>query len=122
MVRKLALSAASLFVALIAVELICRLTGLRVHDFNHEKRKYIQLQVLNESGDYFSHQPNSSAFLWDSTWTFNSLGVRDAEPPAPSDKLRVLVLGDSVTAGDGVAQKDIFPYRLRKLLGGQGID
>jgi len=122
MLRKIALSVATLMVALLVLELVCRVVGLRVHDFAHEKRKYISLQVLDESGDYFYYPPNSSAQAWDTTWTFNSLGMRDVEPPPPSDKFRIVVLGDSVTVGEGVAQKDIFAYRLRDLLAAQGVE
>jgi lysophospholipase L1-like esterase len=122
MVRKLALSAGTLVTTLLVAELFCRVTGLRVHDLNHEKRKSVQLQVLDERGDYFTYPADSTAFLWGSSWTFNSLGMRDAEPPGRSGEPRILVLGDSVTVGEGVPQPDIYPYRLRNLLSGDGVE
>ncbi len=51
--------------------------------------------------------------------SLNSRGYRDAEHVIenPSNKLRILVLGDSLTFGDGVADHEIYPNLLNSMLG-----
>ena len=123
MLRKIALAAASALVALAMVEIGLRVTGLGMHGFLDEWRKYGNLLVLDGAG-YLRHPAGTSVVLQGVTMRFNSLGMRDDEPPRPKppDTFRVLCLGDSVTMGPGVAQEATYPARLRNLLAPDGID
>ena len=53
---------------------------------------------------------------FDITWKTNNLGFRDDEV-GPKDGLRVLVLGDSFTAGYGVERNELFTSALEDRLG-----
>ncbi len=51
--------------------------------------------------------------------TLNTKGYRDAEHTVskPSDRVRILILGDSMTFGWGIADKEIYPKLLADLAG-----
>jgi len=61
----------------------------------------------------------ASQIWWDKYWQpVNSLNYRDKEPVADSDKIKVLVLGDSFAAGHGIENlDDRFSDILEKKLG-----
>jgi hypothetical protein len=124
MARKLLLLATSLAFVLGLLEAAFRILDLEVHDWNSERAKVSDFQVLNPKGDYFSNPPNSSAQFWGTTSTFNSLGMRDVEPAAVKapGTCRIVTLGDSVTMGEGVAQNQTFTYGLRELLAGRKVE
>lgn len=123
MLRKLALAAASTLVALAALEVLLRVTGLGVHDHTFEWAKYGQLLVRDETGGYLRHSPGTQIVLHGVAMQFNSLGMRDAEPaPKRPGRTRILCLGDSYTVGPGVAQDAIYPARLRALLAADGTE
>src|SRR5919198_475033 len=106
-----------------ALELVVRLTGLGVHAYMDEVQMYGLMLVPDEEGRYLRHPAGASVVLQGVTLRFNSLGMRDDEPriPKPPGTFRVLCLGDSVTLGPAVPQGQIYPARLRGLLG-PGVD
>ena len=67
----------------------------------------------------FEHEPNfRGRDRFGSEIRINSYGLREREfdHKKPSGTVRILVLGDSVTFGDGVAAEEAFPRRLEELL------
>ena len=66
----------------------------------------------------FRMQPNQKSYTAEAPFHTNSLGLRGREPATakPSGRRRVLILGDSIASGFGVAEKDTFPRRLEGLL------
>ena len=65
----------------------------------------------------FRHRPDFSGTYDGIEYAFNEIGLRDAAigPKAPGE-LRILVLGDSVTMGWGVAEEDTFCHQLEGAL------
>lgn len=63
------------------------------------------------------HTPHARAFLMGAQVEINALGLRDREIEVakPAGTYRVLILGDSVTFGWGVAQEQVFPEVLERL-------
>lgn len=64
------------------------------------------------------HTPHARAFLMGAQVEINALGLRDREfdVAKAAETYRVLILGDSVTFGWGVAQEKTFPKELERLL------
>jgi len=65
----------------------------------------------------YRHRTNFSRTYDDIEYTFNEIGLRDsAVGPTAPDELRILVLGDSVTMGWGVAEEATYCRRLEGAL------
>jgi lysophospholipase L1-like esterase len=114
----------ALALSLGVLEVGIRLGGLEVHDQLNEMRKYGSLLVRDEAGDYLRHRGPATVVLQGVTVRLNSLGMRDEEPrlPKPEATFRLLSIGDSMAFGPAVAQEEIYASRLRRLLGGAGVD
>lgn len=50
-----------------------------------------------------------------------SASASQAQAPSAGEPLRIVALGDSLTAGLGVAESEAFPARLQRALAGQGL-
>jgi hypothetical protein len=124
MFARVSLVVLSVAFTLAVAECFLRLRGTDVHDFQRELSRYAELQVLHSEGGYLMSPPSASVVLFGHTAIFNSFGMRDPEPsvPKPEGIFRILLIGDSVTFGQGVAQEDIFPSRLRERLRSMGVD
>ena len=112
------LLAASLLLVVAGMETFLRLADLQVTEYAYNLRKYGRLITYDARGEFTRHVPNQSASVWGVSMRFNAAGMRDVEhgmPKAPG-VLRVLVLGDSVTAGLGVPFEETFVRRLGPLL------
>ena len=117
MLRTIGLAVLSTALTLGVLEILLRSGDLAVHDFVNEKQKYALLLYQDEVGGYYRHPANLTAVLGGVTVSFNSLGMRDVEPPPRRPgRPRVLCLGDSMVFGPAVAQDAIWPARLRRLL------
>ena len=69
-------------------------------------------------------RPGQQAYTQNVPVRINEAGLRDDEPlgaAKPSGELRLLVLGDSVTFGNGVATPDTYPEVLERLLRERGL-
>jgi hypothetical protein len=123
-----ALKATSLvFVAtaatLLVLEAGVRVVGVGVLDFAHEMAKYSLLRVWDASGGYYRHVPGARGVSQGVELRYNRFGMRDREPqPKAPGSFRLLVLGDSVTFGPGVAFEDTWGHRLRAALAPAGVD
>jgi lysophospholipase L1-like esterase len=70
-----------------------------------------------------AHRPNSAARLMGVDVRINSKGLREREIPyeRTGGTLRILMLGDSLTEGWGVAFDDTFSKRIERLYAARGI-
>jgi len=96
------------------------------------KNRYIAVDAVNarnadRSFGYFAPDQDKIILfpgLKEYRVTINSLGLRDVGGPqtlpAIKDKYRILTLGDSMTFGLFVDDKDTYPYRLQAILDARG--
>ena len=66
----------------------------------------------------YVYAPSQKGWIDDGFVTINSLGFRGAEvaTPKPAGRFRVVIIGDSVTLGWGVADDETFSARLEQLM------
>ncbi len=84
--------------------------------------RYTSLYQTNNQNFYFRHAPNESYYLEKSEFSFprtsNSYGFSDKEWSLEKDsgQIRILVLGDSFTEGDGTDTDSTYPRFLERSL------
>ena len=133
MKAKLALSLSSLLGSLVVLECVLRIfhitpNDLRAMEYTHN------IYSLEDHGrgqppavffpNRMSHQVYYKCLATKCTedkrveWRTNSFGMRDRERSLTKGKntTRIIVLGDSFTAGVGVAAEETYPQQLEKLL------
>jgi lysophospholipase L1-like esterase len=114
----------------IAIAVLCMEVAVRAFfddgkQFDLEMWKYA-LEVKGISSDPLighNHRPNRRAFLMGVQFDTNSKGLRDREfsYEKPSDKLRIMMLGDSFTVGWGAKFDETFPKRIERMYADRGI-
>lgn len=114
----IALAIVSLLIALALAELLLRLLGVGKPPkvmVQSSTDIYIQSPV---EGLNYEFRPGFEGFAYGCNVKINSHGMRAPECPVekPAGTRRVLLLGDSVTFGQGVAQSDIVSVRLQDIL------
>src|SRR5436309_15627215 len=123
MTRRLALHIiavlASTVIGLMAIELFVRLIVDDGMQYDLEMWKYAT-ELKRISDDPLighEHKPSRRAKLMGVDFETNSKGLRDRETSyaKPPGKLRILMLGDSLTVGWGVAVEDTFPRRVERM-------
>lgn len=110
---RLALLAASLSLMLIVLEVALRIAVGPPVIWIYPQEHYLEDAELG-----YRLAPNQRAFVHDSVFETNSQGIRAAEiapAPAPGTR-RLLALGDSQTAGDGLELADTWPAQLSRHL------
>jgi lysophospholipase L1-like esterase len=77
-----------------------------------------QITFLYDPEIRYVMAPSQKGWIDDGPTTLNSLGFRGAEVtiPKPHGRFRVVVIGDSLTLGWGVADDETFSARLERLL------
>lgn len=107
-----------LFVAAMVVEIAFRAIGLGrpvVPIWQGDAKAFVA-----DSNDelVFTFRPGFRGVIWSAPTQINRLGMRDEEIAAEkaSGEFRILMLGDSVTFGVGVAPEQTFVKRLEKYL------
>lgn len=117
--KAIAISGASLLLAIFAVELGIRTVdpfGISYYELAGE---YTRDKIADEHL-VFRHKPSWEKRYGDVLVTYNERGLRDRPIlPKAEGEYRILALGDSVTFGWGVAQDQIFTSRLEQLLQGR---
>ena len=122
--RKLALLMAGHLLALVAGELLLRVSYSGWSNYNTEMWRYattIKQKTPDNPRLGHEHRPNVSAELYGTEIRTNSLGLREDrefEVPKPDGQKRLLVLGDSITLAWGVDVEDGFCARLDRDLDG----
>lgn len=113
-----------LFVTIIFIflsaEIAIRIIDRFVILYDIEMAKYAtSLKADNKNSDLsHHHRKNSQAHLMGVDMVINSQGLRDKEylVNKPPNTYRIMVLGDSITLGWGVEQKDCYAKQLEELL------
>lgn len=116
LLKKLALSAASLVVAGIVAELVAR--AMEPGPFSLVDRSPY---VDSPADGHYRHRPGFTG-RWDSTWCeIDQRGLRGPEREVTGEEgeLRVACVGDSCTFGKGVLEPETWPRQLEALLRGR---
>ena len=116
----------SLVITAAGLELLTRLVADDGMQFDLEMWKYAR-DVKQPAADPLighEHAPNRQARLMGVDFRTNSQGLRDREfsyERVPG-KLRIVMLGDSLTVGWGVPLEDTFAKRIERMYAAAGID
>jgi lysophospholipase L1-like esterase len=116
----------SLVITAVGLELLTRLIADDGMQFDLEMWKYAR-DVKQPAADPLighEHAPNRQAHLMGVDFRTNSQGLRDREfsyDRVPG-KLRIVMLGDSLTVGWGVPLEDTFAKRIERMYAAAGID
>lgn len=118
--KSLALACVSVLLSFLAIELYVRVIVDDGMNYELEMWKYAK-QMKHVSDDLrigHEHQPNRQARLMGVDISINSTKLRDKEISLqkPADTIRILMLGDSITFGWGVAATDRVSRRLETKL------
>lgn len=118
--KKTGLSAASLLITLIVLEIALRLCGYsplrdwRMRDFAMRPSVYPDLK--------YELTPGASGRVWGTDLKINSQGFRGPAPSSNPATQRVIVLGDSIAFGNNLPLEDTFSFQLLQRLVSQGRD
>jgi lysophospholipase L1-like esterase len=116
----------SLVLAVFSLELLTRLVVDDGMQFDLEMWKYARdiKQVAADPLIGHEHAPNRQARLMGVDFRTNSQGLRDREFSVERvpGKLRIAMLGDSLTVGWGVPVDDTFAKRIERMYAAAGID
>ncbi|HEX4923711.1 MAG TPA: GDSL-type esterase/lipase family protein, partial [Bdellovibrionales bacterium] len=114
MLRKAALASAAFILALGAAELLLRAISFR--PFAGPERQVTLIRPRPPPLEY-DLVPGASGHAWGAQVSINSLGFRGGEPRGERrpDILRVAVLGDSITFGNGLSEEQTFVNKLNEM-------
>ena len=114
--RMILLLIVSVCVALIMAEVFCRVADPLGISYFEETRRY-NLDRVADRDLVVRHRRSWGATYQGVDVRFNELGYRD-DPIRPKERseYRILLLGDSVVFGWGVAQEEIFSVKLQQIL------
>lgn len=114
--REILLVAASFAIPLLIVEVVLRLVDPFGVSSLEESSRY-HLEKIPDPDLVYKHRPGLHRIYQGVTVTTNELGLRDRPLERKGEReFRILVLGDSVTFGWGVAEEETFVRRLEKKL------
>jgi lysophospholipase L1-like esterase len=109
-----------------AIELVTRFVLDDGLQYDLEMWKYARdvKQVARDPALGHEHAPNRHAQLMRTDFKTNSKGLRDREFPYErvAEKRRILMLGDSLTVGWGVEEKETFSKQVEKMYAAKGAD
>lgn len=115
--------AISVVVAIAAMEIALRLKNSSMTNYDMEMWRYAKELKKPSSNPDLGHEhiKNSSAILQSVNIRINEWGLRGGpvEPDQPG-KRRILVLGDSITLGWGVNEKDVLTSKLQEMFASNG--
>lgn len=117
--KKIGIFLLSLAIFFLAGEAIIRLYLLTTTVYDIEMSRYATIMKADSSNPLIGHvhKPNTSARLMNVMVHINSDGFRDREHQIEkSEKYRIIFLGDSLTFGWGVEDKDTFKSFIEKRL------
>lgn len=110
----------SLILTVLAAEGLLRVVYSQSMDFDMEMWKYAtQVKIASHDPRVgHDHRPHRRAFLMGVEVTTNRFGLRGDETTLekPVNTYRIVVAGDSITMGWGVAQADTYPAQLERML------
>lgn len=118
--KKLSLSAVSVLLTLIAIEI-----GLRLYGYNplrySRMREFAMRPSVNPDLKY-ELTPGASGRVWGTDLKINSQGFRGPEPSSSLSTHRVIVLGDSIAFGNNLPLEETLSFQLQQRLISQGRD
>jgi hypothetical protein len=116
-IRGLVTASMVMAISLILLEVVARIADPLGISYYPETAKYLDTMIIEEPIGY-RNRPNLQGRFWGKQVSINSLGMRDREvdTQAATDEFRVLLLGDSVVFGIGVADDETIPYQLEHQL------
>lgn len=117
--KKAALSAVSLLITLLALEIALRLCGYNPPSYLRRGTDY----TLRPSGYpslRYELSPGAAIKARGKEIRINSQGFRGPEPSSDPAQQRVIVLGDSITFGNNLALEETFPFQLQQQLSSHG--
>jgi len=113
---KLALLAGSLCLVFLLLELLVRFSGFTPLAYLHNGRESV-IQASANPDMVYELVPGAQAVAWGTEVHINEWGYRgEAILPGSSSPFRVVVLGDSITFGNFIAQEDTYSSQLGTLL------
>ncbi len=121
--RRAALAAIPVVLLLVVAELILRSgSGAALSAEAWEATTRIHRKSQDPELVY-EYVPGGRSDFGEHSIAINAAGFRDDEfpDPPPADAKRIVLLGDSVASGWGVAMEDAFPQRLEAQLGGDAV-
>ncbi|MDA2920098.1 SGNH/GDSL hydrolase family protein [Desulfobacterota bacterium AH_259_B03_O07] len=114
--KEILLAFFSILLALIAVEVAIRAFDPLGVSYFHEVSRY-KIDKIFDPALVYKHAPGLERIYQGVEVSFNELGLRDRKlEEKQTDEFRILLLGDSVTFGWGVAVKDTFSRKLETIL------
>jgi lysophospholipase L1-like esterase len=122
LLANIALALGALFVALLGFELALRFAGYNPFGRMLDGHESIVRESVSP-GLIYELTPNARRTVWGVDFRVNSAGMRDREyAVAKLDGVyRIVVLGDSITAGHRLPIEAAFPDRLEELFGKRGM-
>lgn len=116
--KKIAALAVSFFIFVCVLEVGVRIVDSKKHFLIPPDMDYKGLKEYVTDRGYELFYPTEKGMYHKHPIRINSLGYRGPEFPADGakDAFRVLVLGDSLTFGQGVSEEDSFPEVFRNLI------
>lgn len=117
--KKAGLSAASLLITLLALEIALRLYGYNPPTY-WRRGTDVPLRPSLYPNLKYELTPGAAVKAWGADIKINSQGFRGPEPSSDPATEQVIVLGDSITFGNNLALEDTFPFQLQQRLVSQG--
>ena len=116
--KNLGLSAVSVLITLIALEIALRLYGY--NPLPDWRMRNFALRPSFSPDLKYELTPGASGRMWGTDLKINSQGFRGPEPSSDPAVQRVIVLGDSITFGNNLALEETFPFQLQQQLSTPG--
>jgi lysophospholipase L1-like esterase len=119
--KKIGLSAASLLITLIGLEIALRVGGYNpLKDWRAGRDSVLRPSAYPELK--YELTPGASSIAWGANIKINSQGFRGTEPSSNPSTYRVIVLGDSIAFGNNLPVEDTFSFQLQQRLISEGRD
>jgi lysophospholipase L1-like esterase len=107
-----------LAMAMLVALVLCEVTARMFFDAPPDPTRQPQMGYLTDPDIRYVNVPNQRGWIDDGFVTIDSLGFRGREVdlPKPPGRLRIVIIGDSVTLGWGVNDADTFPAQAEAIL------
>lgn len=104
--------------AAFTASLVCEIAARVMFPAPPDRTRQPPLAYLYDPEIRYVLMPNQKAWIEDGLVTVNSSGFRGSETalPKPDGRFRIVILGDSVTIGMGIADDEAYPAQLERLL------